>query len=428
MKRKRNTLEISAQSNFEITESKDQEEEIILLFQEILIGLELKFDSFYATNSGNIPQPPQKKEIRAQPMLRITKSKDEEEKIQFLFSTEMIELRNFGKLPKPVHSVILQYLVATRAHWSYLRCSKTIMDSYTPEVFLSHMNALQSLHTHTFDFWFYINDYRTFYMHLLQWSVLRFGSDHEVFTIPLLSIGLPQSHRSLICTGATGGLPPLFLNDPEYIHIQQQGINIQHYRVHKAAAMPLVVQYNYHTQLLSYTTFGLRKITKETNTVYIIEQAKYKINLPQFMVMSNTSENTVKWKIEMLSRYTIWKIDSTRASDIYEGYVNTEYLLLPHSLKLLHIVFVHPEEPTEWILSYVYNPQNLNFRLHSMARKIGKHVKSYKINEILRCFIFDNAMIVPLEGGQNQPVNDINKWVLERIVFTDGSSVSVCEN
>ena len=57
MKRKRNTLEISAQSNIEITESKDEEEDIMLLFQEILIGLELKFDSFYATNSGNIPQP-----------------------------------------------------------------------------------------------------------------------------------------------------------------------------------------------------------------------------------------------------------------------------------------------------------------------------------------------------------------------------------
>jgi len=184
--------------------------------------------------------------------------------------------------------------------------------------------------------------------------------------------------------------------------------------------MPLVVQYNYHTQLLSYTTFQFEP-TKDTVTVNIIEQAKYTINLPQFMVMQNTSENTVKWKMEILSRYTIWKIHSTHASDSYDRYVNTEY-------RLLHIVFVHPEKPTGWVLSYVYHPQNLDFRLHSMVRKIDKHLNSYRFSETLRRFIFVCQTIIPLEGGQNQPVNDINKWVLERIVFTDGSSVSVCEN
>jgi len=426
MKRKRNKLEVNAQSNFEITESKD-EEEIMLLFREIMVGLELKLDSSYTTNSRNIPQPPQSKEIREQPMfqlmLRITKSKDDEEKTQFLFSEEMIELKNFGKLPKPVYSVILQYLVATRAHWSYLRCCKAIVDAYTPEVFLSHMNALQSLHTNTFDFMLYIDDYQTFYKQLLQWSVGRFGDDPDVFTTSLLSIGLPQAHRSLIVMGAHAGLPPLFVNDPEYIHIQQQGISIQRYRIAQSAATPLVAQYNYHTKLFSYSTFQC-KPTKETVTVNIIEEGKYTINLPQFMVTRNTSENTVKWKMEMLSRYTIWTINSSRASDIYPRYVNTNY-------RLLHIAFVHPEEPTEWILSYVYHPQKfrfltvlnsvLDFRLHSIVRKIGQHVNHYNFHE-------NHTFTILLEVGQNQPVNHIGEWVLEKILFTDGSWVPVLQN
>jgi len=304
------------------------------------------------------------------------------------FDIQTTQEANFADLSKPIHGIILQWLVGSRFHWSYLLTCKKIYRSYDKKVFDHHLHVFQQLgyvyffdasdselltQCHTFrDLKLYIEFY---------FNMMRFLNQNTSFTLSNLSIE-HYSRLSTIYFAHTFNLISTILDDTD---IMVNSIDEQ------------LCMTNNNPNVNAYYDFISKKLMyrkKDSTFAGVI------VSLPAFIVMRNEDES--RRKIEMISTFIITNVREKRTK---EGF-----------LQMLWID-AHSPSTFSFEFTYMYN--------HITQSLVMSHLwfQSYTENSKYSLFYWINLNSFSVLQHHSEGLQAFriikDKWFLQKLEYFD---------